>query len=65
MNKIITISEVETLTNLSRSTIRRLESKNLFPNRVKLGLCRVGWIENEVSQWIEELKERREVKNVE
>lgn len=34
--------------------IARLESKGLFPKRVKLGACRVAWQMNEILNWIEE-----------
>ena len=59
MKKILTISEVESLTNLSRSTIRRLENKDIFPKRVKLGSCRVGWLSEEIESWINQIKLKR------
>ncbi len=34
--------------------IARLEAAGLFPARVRLGACRVPWIEEEVLGWIEE-----------
>ena len=34
--------------------IARLESKGLFPRRVKLGACRVAWPMQEVLNWVEE-----------
>ncbi len=33
--------------------IARLESKGLFPTRVKLGACRVAWQVHEILNWIE------------
>ncbi|MBT4793167.1 MAG: AlpA family phage regulatory protein [Halobacteriovoraceae bacterium] len=56
MEQILSIKEVEKLTHLSRSTIRRLEIENEFPKRTKLGKARVGWFETEIIAWIEELK---------
>jgi prophage regulatory protein len=32
--------------------IARLEAAGSFPKRVKLGQCRVGWVEQEVLDWI-------------
>ncbi len=37
----------------SASHLARLEKAGLFPQRVKLGACRVGWVESEVNDWIE------------
>lgn len=34
--------------------IARLEKAEQFPKRVKLGLCRVAWVAEEVEAWIEE-----------
>ena len=40
------------VTGLCRSMIYQLEAERRFPNRVKLGLRAVGWIENEVHAWV-------------
>jgi prophage regulatory protein len=37
----------------SRAHLIRLEQDGKFPRRVKLGECRVAWIEAEVDEWIE------------
>jgi prophage regulatory protein len=34
--------------------IARLESKGLFPQRIKLGACRVAWSMQEVLNWIDD-----------
>jgi prophage regulatory protein len=36
----------------SAAHLARLEKAGLFPRRVKLGACRVGWVETEVDEWI-------------
>jgi prophage regulatory protein len=36
----------------SAAHLARLEKAGLFPRRVKLGTCRVGWVESEVAEWI-------------
>ena len=34
--------------------IARLEAAGQFPQRVRLGACRVAWVAEEVEAWIEE-----------
>ena len=51
--KILKETEVALMTNLSRVTIWRLENKGKFPQRIKISTKRVGWLENEVTKWIE------------
>jgi len=46
-------------TGLSRATQARLEAAGQFPGRVQLGPNSVGWIEEEVEQWIESRRVRR------
>ena len=38
---------------LSRQTIWRLEKEGKFPQRRRLGAKSVGWLEEEVHQWME------------
>lgn len=40
--------------------IARLEKAGKFPKRVQLGQCRVGWLEQEVLDWLTERIERRD-----
>ncbi|MDZ4821587.1 MAG: AlpA family phage regulatory protein [Planctomycetota bacterium] len=37
---------------LSRTTIWRLERQGKFPRRFKIGSKSVGWLENEVEDWV-------------
>ncbi len=50
--KILKQKEVVHLTGLSRVTIWRLGQKGKFPEKIVLSPNRVGWLENEVSDWI-------------
>jgi prophage regulatory protein len=34
--------------------IARLEAAGQFPQRVRLGACRVAWVSKEVQAWIDE-----------
>jgi prophage regulatory protein len=38
----------------SPAHIARLEAAGQFPKRVRLGIGRVGWIEQEVEDWLQE-----------
>jgi len=53
MTKIIRLPEVIQRTGLSRSTIYMRISNQSFPDSINLGGRAVGWIENEVDEWIE------------
>jgi predicted DNA-binding transcriptional regulator AlpA len=53
MKKIIGPTETMKVTNLSRSTLWRLERKGKFPQRINISSNRVGWYEDEVGDWIE------------
>lgn len=54
--RIIRFCEVRQLTGLSRSTIDRLERAGQFCRRVKLGLRSVGWILEDVMDWLRSRK---------
>lgn len=49
---ILRLPSVKTRTGLSRSTIYLRISQDLFPKPVSLGPRAVGWLENEISDWI-------------
>jgi predicted DNA-binding transcriptional regulator AlpA len=50
--RVLRLNEVVQVTSLSRSTIWRLESAGQFPRRISLSGHRVGWLENDIDQWI-------------
>jgi len=53
-NKIVvSVNYVTAITNLSRSTVRRLELAGSFPRRRQISPRRVGWILTEVLTFIE------------
>jgi len=51
--KLLRIREIMDITGLSRMTIYRMEKTGDFPNRRRLGMNSVAWIEGEVNTWIE------------
>jgi prophage regulatory protein len=52
--KILSKKEVRSLVLYSPQHIDRLERIGEFPMRVPLGRCRVGWIESEVLDWLQQ-----------
>ena len=58
-SKFIKISEVIEKTSLSRSTIYRLLNLGDFPRQVKLSSRSIGWVEEEIQEWINEKSMRR------
>lgn len=51
---ILRLPAVKTRTGLSRSTIYLRISEGSFPKPVSLGGRAVGWLEDEIQQWLEE-----------
>ena len=55
MTRIIRKPEVEKMVGLSGMTIDRREAAGQFPKRKRLGANSVGWVEAEITEWIEGL----------
>jgi prophage regulatory protein len=51
--RILRLPEVIEVTGLSRMTIYRREAQGEFPKRRRLGRNAVGWVAEEVDQWIQ------------
>ena len=49
---ILRIDDLSDLTGLSRATIWRMERAGEFPKRIQLSRGTVGWIEDEIRDWI-------------
>ena len=58
--RILSKRQVKELVLYSPQHIARLEKAGLFPLRIQLGPNRVGWVEAEVLDWLNERLERRE-----
>lgn len=50
---ILRRKQVEARTGLSRSTIYQYMADGQFPKPVRLGSRAVGWIESEISAWLD------------
>ncbi len=51
--RFLRIDEVIDKVGLSRPTIWRLERAGEFPRRRQLGRNSVGWVEDEIEQWMQ------------
>lgn len=50
--KFLSKKQVREKVLYSFAHIARLEAAKLFPKRVQLGPGRVGWVEEEIEEWI-------------
>ena len=51
--KLLSKRQVTEMVLYSPQHIARLEAANQFPKRVRLGDCRVGWVEQEILDWLQ------------
>jgi len=58
--RILSKRQVKEMVLYSPQHIARLEKAGLFPKRVQLGPNRVGWVEREILDWLEERLALRE-----
>ena len=58
--RIISKRQLKELGLCSPQHIARLEAAGKFPKRVKLGNNRVGWVEQEVLDWLQERIDARD-----
>jgi len=58
--RLLSKRQLKELVLYSPQHVARLEAAGRFPKRVKLGQCRVGWIEQEVLDWLNERIQSRE-----
>ena len=58
--RMLSKRQLKELVLYSPQHVARLEAAGRFPQRVKLGNNRVGWIESEVLEWLQERIDARE-----
>jgi len=51
-DRFIRLNELKDLVSLSKSTILRLEKRQMFPHRRKISANAVAWYESEILCWI-------------
>lgn len=58
--RILSKRQLKELVLYSPQHVARLEKAGAFPQRVILGPNRVGWVEEEVLDWLQERLDRRD-----
>jgi len=58
--RILSKRQLKELVLYSSQHVARLEKAGTFPKRIQLGPNRVGWVESEVLDWLQERLDRRE-----
>jgi prophage regulatory protein len=58
--RILSKRQLKELVLYSPQHVARLEKAGQFPKRVQLGACRVGWVEEEVLDWLRDKIDRRD-----
>jgi prophage regulatory protein len=62
--RILRMRAVEQRTGRKRSAIYESIALGTFPKSIPLGKRSVGWLENEIEDWIDDCIEAREKRNV-
>ena len=62
--RILSKKDLRALVLYSPAHVDRLEKAGRFPKRVQLGPCRVGGVESEVLDWLQERIGKREPADV-
>lgn len=60
MNKILRLPEVISKTGLSRASIYKQMKAGTFPQSRSLGHRAIGWLESDISDWIDSLSPMQE-----
>lgn len=50
--KILRLKDVVSTTGLSKSSVYRLLSMQLFPAPIRLGLAAIGWRASDIDAWL-------------
>lgn len=50
--EVLRLPDVCRVTGLCRSSIYQLEAEQRFPRRIKVGARSVGWIDQEIQEWL-------------
>jgi len=57
--RVLRRKELRAKVGLHPATIGRMEAKGQFPKRVRLGPNSIGWLENEVDDFLKKLAAQR------
>lgn len=61
--RLLSKRQLKEMVLYSPQHIARLEKAGKFPKRVQIGPNRVGWVEDEVLDWLRSKLDRREAPN--
>lgn len=61
--RLLSKRQLKEMVLYSPQHIARLEKDGKFPKRVQIGPNRVGWVEAEVQDWLQERMDSREIPN--
>ncbi len=61
--RLLSKRQLKEMVLYSPQHIARLEKAGKFPKRVQIGPSRVGWVEDEILDWLQSKLERREAPN--
>ena len=53
MTKLLSKRQVKEIVSLSPAHIDRLEKRGDFPTRIRISVNRVGWIDAEIEEWVQ------------
>jgi len=51
-SRVLRLKEVCNVTGLGHSLIYQLQAEHRFPHSIKIGVRAVGWLEDEVREWV-------------
>ena len=60
LNKVIKLNEVKQITTLSTASIYRQIKDKSFPRQIKLGERSSAWFYEEIMQWLEDKRVKRD-----
>lgn len=61
--RILSKRQLREVVLYSPQHVARLEAVGQFPKRVRLGPNRVGWVEEEILDWLQQRINRRDIPN--
>ena len=59
--RLLSKRQLKEIVLYSPQHIQRLENAGKFPKRVRLGVNRVGWVEDEVYAWLRQRMDARDI----
>lgn len=57
--RILSAKQVSEMTSLSIPQIRRMANKGELPHPVRISGSRVGWVENDLTKWLETISKKQ------